>query len=320
MMDLAGVRERYAAELPALRQLVEKVRLLASSGLQGAAIPCRTEGRVKDLPRLVRKCLRKGYDYDRVGDKAGVRVIPRYYGDIPRIEEVVASTFEVLKRDAKSERLEFDQLGYLGVHFDVRIPPALLDEGESHLGDLVCEIQIQTAAQNLWADVSHELLYKPPEGVEPPRELKRAIARLVVLVEIFDEEVERAHRLMTSQPGFREGQMLAELESLFYQLAEPTFDTELSLTILRGLQHLYGESLENFPTIIGEFFGRNIEKLQFIYAEYRDDDRHPLLSQPEALLIFERLDADSFSLRRAWAESWPEDLLEDMAAVWGVAV
>ncbi|MGH9045183.1 MAG: hypothetical protein ACRDVP_10205 [Acidimicrobiales bacterium] len=54
-----------------------------------------------------------------------------------------------------------------------------------------------------------------------------------------------------------------------------------------------------------------------IFAEYADDDRNPLLSQPECRLVFERLSVDPFRLAHVWDEFLPPPLLRSLSAVWG---
>jgi hypothetical protein len=62
--------------------------------------------------------------------------------------------------------------------------------------------------------------------------------------------------------------------------------------------------------------------LQALYRAYREDERaNPLLFQPEALLIFERLETDPDRLRGAWpVDRLRLELLESLGTVWGVAV
>jgi hypothetical protein len=46
--------------------------------------------------------------------------------------------------------------------------------------------------------------------------------------------------------------------------------------------------------------------------------RHPLIHQPEILLIFERLDTAPASLSTSWPETVPRALLVDLGRMWGV--
>lgn len=75
----------------------------------------------------------------------------------------------------------------------------------------------------------------------------------------------------------------------------------------------YGQTLE-------EFARRHREKLTGIYQDYLTDDRHPLMSQPESVLVFERLTADRFALKSGWPDGLPLSFLTAMATIWGVPV
>ena len=68
---------------------------------------------------------------------------------------------------------------------------------------------------------------------------------------------------------------------------------------------------------VDEFVDRNEGKLERIYHDYADDDRNPLLFQPESLIVFERLEADQFRLKEVWASVLPLELLQSLATIWG---
>ncbi|MGW5823040.1 hypothetical protein ACWFR0_42185, partial [Streptomyces noursei] len=52
---------------------------------------------------------------------------------------------------------------------------------------------------------------------------------------------------------------------------------------------------------------------------FLEDGRFILASQPESLIIFERLDFDSFTLRDLWDEGpFAGTMLYDMAEIWGI--
>ena len=50
------------------------------------------------------------------------------------------------------------------------------------------------------------------------------------------------------------------------------------------------------------------------------DDRNPLISQPESLLVFERIEHDRFRLAERWAQALPTGMLTQMADMWGKPV
>jgi ppGpp synthetase/RelA/SpoT-type nucleotidyltranferase len=318
--DLEVLRERWLAERPIYAALGEHIQALLKTDLRRRGLLYSVEARAKDVASLLKKVLRKSYSapYDEIDDKAGIRVIATFADDVPVVEQVIRARFEVQKYENKTLGLEYHELGYLGVHFAVTLRDA--DLADVRWRDLIAEIQIHTRAQNCWADVSHRLLYKPAQ--ETPVEIKRRIYRLMALIELFDETVQEARRTIAMLPGAPETGVLAELEQHFYQFVARPYDRELSLDIVKALEGLYdSQEREGFGDMIRSFVERNHEKLEEIFNAYRDDERgNPLLFQPEALIVFERLEHDPFRLRAAWTSAFPLALLENLATIWGRAI
>src|SRR5437868_6010477 len=97
MIDLEPIRERWIAERPAYGALGEQVRTLLKADLQQRGLLCSIDARPKDVASLLKKVLRKSYGspYDEIHDKAGIRVIVTFAGDVPVVEEVIRGRFEV---------------------------------------------------------------------------------------------------------------------------------------------------------------------------------------------------------------------------------
>jgi len=321
MIDLEPLRQRWLQEGPIYERLGLHIEGLIEQEAQRKGIYCTVTHRAKDPASLLKKALRKNYasPYDEIGDKVGVRVVVTYQDAIPAIETAIHDVLEVDKYENKSAGLGHEKLGYLGIHFEVRLPDHAISPEHEEFRGKSCEVQLHTGAQTLWANVSHQLAYKPSQ--DPPSEILRAINRLAAIVEIFDGEIGRARAAMLSLPGFHEARMLAELEQHFYRLTAKAYDRELSLEIISRLEPaLLPEEFTSFGAVMTSFVAKHEAKLAALFEDYRDDTRHILMSQPEALLIFERLEKNRFSLRELWEEHLPPDLLEEMAHIWGVAV
>jgi ppGpp synthetase/RelA/SpoT-type nucleotidyltranferase len=323
----AEIATAYEAERPGFEALANRIQRALERDLGSAGIYSEVSSRAKEVPSFVKKALREGYadPFAEIGDKAGVRVIVPYLEDVKRVEAVVTALCLVGDREEKLEALAYNQLGYLGVHLDLRPRPDLLS-GQVDLGpdspelkDLHAELQIHSKAQSAWAVVSHDLLYKPP--VESPDEAKRAITRLVALVELFDGEVDRLRRLIASDPDYAEMTVAAELDDRLLHFTPRSPDRKLSLLSVPFLVHLYDcPPTQVVSTQIDPYLEANRQKLADIYDAYSDDDTaNPLLTQPEAFLIFERLQHDRDRLREGWpADQLSIDLLEGMALIAGI--
>ncbi len=318
----ATLAAAYEDERPRFDALAKRIEASLRRDLAAAGVYCEVSSRAKEVASFLKKALREGYPkpLEEIGDKAGIRVIVPYLEDVPRVESAVKTLCFVEDREQKLEALDYDRLGYLGVHLDVRPRPESLGAepgGADELDLLDChaEVQIHSKAQSAWAVVSHDLLYKPP--VESPGEAKRAITRLVALVEIFDGEVDRLRKVIESAPDFLEMSVASDLDDYLIRFSSKRPDRKLSALSVPTLVHLYDCAPgEVVPKHVGPFVDANQAKLRDIYAAYEDDETaNPLLSQPEALLIFERLENDRDRLR----ESWPMDKL-DLELLDGLAV
>jgi ppGpp synthetase/RelA/SpoT-type nucleotidyltranferase len=322
--EYAAVVDAYEAERPDYEELARLIGENVRAALDGRGLETEVLWRAKTIMSFVKKALRESYadPLVEIGDKAGVRVIVHYLDDLPTVEKVVGDLCTVHKREQKLDALAYNQLGYLGVHLEIQPKPKLAAESDNErVGSLRAELQIHTKAQSAWAVVSHDLLYKTALALSHP--IKRGITRLVALVELFDAEVKRFRQQIEEDPDFKEMTVATALDDLIIRYTAQRPDRALSALIAPALVRLYDvEAQRVVPDRIQPFIEANRAKLDELYDRYRDDARaNPLLFQPEALLIFERLDNDPDRLLEAWpASDLPIDLLENLATIWGVEV
>ena len=319
MTDLEALRTRWLSERPKYERLCLRIgeRLQAAAKKQG--LPCDIHTRAKELDSLLKKALRKEYadPFKETTDKAGVRIVCIYRDLLGPLEQIVREQLDVVHFENKTLSLGYDRLGYLGIHFEVKMRAG--GEGACpDLNGLICEVQLLTRAQSLWADVSHELAYKAAQ--EPPEEIKRAIHLQGAVVELFDDKMSQVRSALFNLKGFQEAKMLDALERQYYRFTAKRYDRELSLQILEGLHPLLSEDdNKTFANLLENFVDTHLSVLQLIYREYSEDDRRsPLLFQPETILVFLCMERDKFRLKNTWAQFLPEELLEELAAVWGV--
>lgn len=181
-------RRRLASQ--ALRQLTEDLGEINEGFKQGRGhgyLAFTTVGsRVKKpdsfLRKLYNRCRanspKKGMtreflnvQADGIHDIAGARLACAYFDNvIPRVKfvrhELSVRGYAV---DLASEGLpdknlleDGDEQGYRSYHFHVKIPTRVSIYGDTEM--CVCEMQARSELQQVWADKSHDLLYKPDEG------------------------------------------------------------------------------------------------------------------------------------------------------------
>lgn len=322
--EYRAVADTYEAKRPDYEELAALIGESVRNDLEGHGLEAVVEWRAKDTISFVKKALRKGYSdpMNEIGDKAGVRVIVHYLDDVAAVEESVGRICQIHAREKKVEAMAYDQLGYLGVHLQVQPNTELAGRSDNRrLAGLQAELQIHTKAQSAWAVVSHHLLYKTPH--ELPDDIKRGVTRLVALVELFDAEIQRFRKAIEEDSDLQEMTVINALDDHIIRYTAKRPDRALSALCVPPLVRLYGGDPERIvPDHIRPFLTANAEKLEELYTRYRDDSRaNPLLFQPEALLVFERLDNEPDRLRDAWpANALPLELLGDLATIWGADV
>ncbi|MGG6265432.1 GTP pyrophosphokinase [Leptolyngbya sp. AN03gr2] len=322
VVNVDSLRQRYESERPVYEQMAHFVQDELKRKLLPHGISCIFEARAKEVESFLRKALLKSYTspFEQIKDKAGVRIILTYLDDVEQVKEAISKSFLVQNVEDKSIELGKNQLGYLGIHYEVCLTESFNENAQKSFEGKVCEIQLHTRAQNLWAKVSHELLYKSSHDI--PDEIQRNIYRLLALVELIDKEIKDARCAIQEEAAQPDVRMLEQLEKHFYRFTTASFNRELSLEVLERLLLLFeDDEIEKFNELIDVFVENNREKLQKKFSNYYHDiGRNPLLFQPEVFVIFERLEEDPFRLKELWVESFPLSVLESLANIWGTTV
>jgi ppGpp synthetase/RelA/SpoT-type nucleotidyltranferase len=315
-----GVRAAYIKERPIYQELCDRGKDLLQAGLREVGVRGEVDGRVKDLVSYLRKMLRKP-EYlsgERpIQDKAGLRIVLPYFDEEAAARAVIERFFEVDEREETVERLGADRLGYLAVHYIVRIREEFLDEEKQTLFEgLQMEVQVGSIAQRAWAEVSHELIYKG--AVDVPVAYQRIVNRLVALMEVFDSEVARAREAIAQLPGFEVAPLVSELDRELLRYTSKVPDRGLSQLIVPPLAALYGEEPGAPSAKIQSWFTEKRDQIGELYANYEGNfEVNPLFYQPEAFLIYERADNDPTGLKSAWPEEIPRELLVSLTELWG---
>ena len=145
----------------AVRQLVLKFEILNDEfKVLYARNPIHhIEGRVKSLPSIAAKLLKKGQPLTieaakrNVNDIAGVRVVCGYIDDVYRVADMMARQADI----QLIRRQDYIQTpNYNGYRLDIRLPVYLSDRTEQ----VIAEIQIRTIAMDFWASLEHDVRYK----------------------------------------------------------------------------------------------------------------------------------------------------------------
>jgi ppGpp synthetase/RelA/SpoT-type nucleotidyltranferase len=307
-------RDAYEAFSDHLKRRVEEV-------LHPLGFWYDVSARAKDLDSLIKKLLAKAvYDYDSLPDKAGVRVVVRYRSDIDKVIDVLRRCFDCAPPDDKEKRLGDNRVGYLSVHLD----KVSFQAGDPQVGQYPpekywAELQVRTLAQHLWSEMSHDTIYKNDDtaAVLTP-DLKRRVNLMAGQIEIADREFERLNE--ETATGMKE--LFNTLERYYFTFTAKKPDVELSLQVLEKLVSLYQNESCSVVDRVEKFIEEKRSTIERVFADADSlaHKRSPVfLHQPEVFVLYERLENDLIALRRAWSEMFPEEELEELANVLGIA-
>jgi hypothetical protein len=254
-----------------------------------------------------------------------VRIIVQHSGLLDSALDLVKESFAPVLRveDGRTAPGQEDRLTYPRLHVQVR---ASGDYRDPDGNPYECEVQIRTDAADVWSRMSHALMYKP--GVDSvPKNVRRSLYRLIALLELYDTEVERGVNALAEHPDFsRSSRLLTEAERIYRTFSQHPYHRDLSQEIIVILLNTIDDGYEYGDQLV-EFAELQRERLEALYRDYGptsdhflEGGRYMLASQPESLIIFERLANAKFVIQNVWEEHLPEFMLLDMAKAWGTAL
>lgn len=205
---------RYAKEYDFYHQLARQVAAMCEMMLQRNGIRGIVSYRAKK-PYSLREKLDKrnqakkyqtiDHIYRDIVDLAGVRIAIYFPGDREEIGKLIEKEFIMEKtknfpnEDQKSHIYDIYKrrfTGYDATHYRVRINEERLDESLRRFAEARVEIQVASALMHSWAEVEHDLVYKPKIGSLSEDEFRilDELNGLVLSGEIALERLQKAFR------------------------------------------------------------------------------------------------------------------------------
>ena len=160
------------------------------------------EGRVKSLPSIAAKLLKKGQPLTieaakrNVNDIAGVRVVCGYIDDVYRVADMMTrqADIQLIRRQDYIQTPNYN--GYRSLHLDIRLPVYLSDRTEQ----VIAEIQICTIAMDFWASLEHDVRYKVDKAKLPAGINEEMLACADRIAEI-DRKMQDMYRRIKAAEG-----------------------------------------------------------------------------------------------------------------------
>ena len=187
--------------------------LLASRGIR--AMVTNRSKEPSSLEQKLRKRLSQasGKDpdtaYRDIVDLAGVRIAVYFPGNLAEVENLICESFDVEQRKQFPQESPIDRppFGYSAVHYHVRLRHGSPGDSERRYSEALVEIQIASVLMHAWAEVEHDLAYKPSTGElsSDEREILNQLNALVIAGETALRHLQQAleRRIKGAETQFR---------------------------------------------------------------------------------------------------------------------
>lgn len=171
---------RYRKEYDYYDQVARLVAQVLESDLQAAGIRSMVTSRAKGLARLEAKLHQradaKKYSsiddiYDDIVDLAGARIAMYFPAEDDQVGRLIRQRFVIIgtpKSFPDGSPPPYDKRfsGYRATHYRVQLQESSLSETQKRyaVAEAKAEIQVASVLMHAWAEVEHDLVYKPLQG------------------------------------------------------------------------------------------------------------------------------------------------------------
>lgn len=323
---------RYRKEYDFHDQAARLVAQMLDAALQSAGIRAIVTSRAKSPTRLEAKLRQrsgtKGYAtiddiYRDIVDLAGARVALYFPAERDQAGKLIDDLFvltdsskEFPAGSAPSYGKRFS--GYWATHYRVRLRESLLNEAQRRYAEAVVEVQVASVLMHAWAEVEHDLVYKPAQGCLSEEEyaILDELNGLVITGEIALERLQRAGEARVAASDRRFGNHY-DIAAYLLDKAGPALKGPAPDAALGRVDLLYA-LLERLDLATPERLVRYLDALS------HDTERRPvaeqivdrLLAEDETRYrLYENIRAARHRDPRAWMEQAPEVGREVHAAI-----
>lgn len=231
---LARYRREYDYYARTARIVAERCEaLLSESGIRAivtnrAKRPDKLKAKTVDRENKRNKERGHGYlsvqeVYDDIADLAGVRIALYFPADRAEVDKLLREAFDLEEAPRlfpesapkpttqNSSTYEKRFSGYAATHYRVRIKASMLSESDRRYSDSRVEIQLASVLMHAWAEVEHDLAYKPESGQLSTEEhaILDELNGLVLAGEIALERLQSAMERRVAGDSFRSHYELA---------------------------------------------------------------------------------------------------------------
>src|SRR5258708_4093057 len=176
---------RYRREFDYFDQAGRLVGQQLDTRLQATGVRAIVTSRAKNPKRLAEKLQQRSVSrqyssfddiYSDLADLAGVRVALYFPGERFEVDKIINDRFLLLESPkefpaASKPPYEKRFSGYWAVHYRVTLNELYLEAHQKQYSEAKIEIQVASVLMHAWAEVEHDLVYKPLQGSLSEEEL-----------------------------------------------------------------------------------------------------------------------------------------------------
>ena len=207
---------RYAKEYDFYREAARLCAQKCETGLERSGIRAIVTHRAKRPDRLRDKLFKRHEKrkyrnvddiYKDIVDLAGVRIAIYFPGDREEVDKFIASNFEVKKLKEFPDGSVPSYLkrfsGYGANHYRLYLKTDNFTDENKRYGQALVEIQVASVLMHAWAEVEHDLVYKPLSGnlSEDEYAILDELNGLVLAGEIALERLQKAVKKRVGERG-----------------------------------------------------------------------------------------------------------------------
>jgi putative GTP pyrophosphokinase len=183
--------EEFRSEHASFDRLASEVEFALDALARKEAIKVHSIGsRVKSLASVAEKTERQELKdpLSEVKDIVGIRIVVLFLSDLPRLDTLIRSSFEIHDAEDKIVGGDPASFGYMSVHYLASLGSGHSGPRYDDLKHLTFEVQTRTVVMDAWANVSHHLDYKGSSSI--PEELRKDFYALSGLFYVADQHFE----------------------------------------------------------------------------------------------------------------------------------
>lgn len=272
----------YSAVSDLSAQLIESK--LVSKGIR-AIVTSRAKNPSRLYDKLKKRDPEKKYNtsddiYSDIVDLAGVRIALYFNSELSEIDQIINDLFDI--RELKKFPTESKSQGYKAIHYRCSLKIAELTEQQKRYSKAYVEIQIASLLMHAWAEVEHDIVYKPLQG-KISEEEKKALEELNAIVLEGEKVLEKLQQAAIKRKTLNdqydvynflvqyisekydvdeEKIPIGDTRKLFDYLLENKFDTQLKLkNRIKDLHVIIDENWTLSDQIIDHIVGNDRRSL-----------------------------------------------------------